>query len=93
MKGSAHIIGSISGRGSAIGDVTTKAVSPIALPVGGRAEVLSMIVGNGERTQDTGIRHFLYVSPEQPQNLVWLVPQVGIDYTIETSTNLKWQIK
>jgi hypothetical protein len=33
------------------------------------------------------------VQPEQPQELVWLNPQVGIDYTIETSTDLEWQIK
>jgi hypothetical protein len=33
------------------------------------------------------------VLPEQPQELVWLTPQVGIDYTIKTSTDLEWQIK
>ena len=93
MKGSARIIGCISGSGSAIADVTAKAVSTGALPVGGRAEALDVIRGNGGRTQDTGIRHFLYVTPTEPQHLVWLVPQVGIDYQIETSTDLHWQIK
>ena len=44
-------------------------------------------------TDKSGLAHFLHVTPETPQQLVWLVPQYGIDYTIETSRGLKWQIK
>jgi hypothetical protein len=50
-------------------------------------------MGSGERTRDTGLYHWLTVTPTEPQHLVWLTPQVGIDYQIETSTDLKWQIK
>ena len=77
MKGTARLIGSISGR---------------AYPTGS-ATVLGPIGGSGSRTRDVGLLHWLHVTPEEPQQLVWLVPQVGIDYTIETSTNLHWEIK
>ena len=92
MKGSARIIGSINGNGNAKGGATAKAVALGALPAGGRAEALGLIGGNGERTQDTGLRHYLYIEPTEPQQFVWMVPVVGVDYTIETSTNLKWKI-
>lgn len=44
-------------------------------------------------TDESGLQRFLHVTPEEPQELVWLVPQYGIDYTITTSTGLKWEIK
>lgn len=44
-------------------------------------------------TDESGVLRFLHVTPEEPQELVWLVPQYGIDYTITTSTGLKWEIK
>lgn len=44
-------------------------------------------------TDKSGNRHFINVAPTEPQQLVWLVPQYGIDYTITTSTGLEWQIK
>lgn len=83
MKATARIItGSIRAKASGIREGIVLA---FAVPTG--VAVVS------HPTEDTGIRHFLHVAPEQPQELVWLVPQVGIDYTITTSTNLKWQIK
>jgi hypothetical protein len=45
-----------------------------------------------ERTRETGLYHYLHVWPEQPQQLVWLNPQMSIDYTIEISTGLHWKI-
>ena len=92
MKGSARIIGSIGGRAHSIGNATAKAVAFGSLSAS-RAVALGMVKGSGERTRDTGLWHWIQVTPEEPQQLVWLVPQVGIDYQIETSTNLKWQIK
>lgn len=44
-------------------------------------------------TDESGLQRFLHVTPEEPQELVWLVPQYGIDYTVTTSTGLKWNIK
>ena len=83
MKATARIItGSVRAKASGIGN---GAVRAFALPTG--------IAVVSHPTEDIGLRHFLYVEPEQPQELVWLVPQVGIDYTITASTNLKWQIK
>ena len=92
MKGSARIIGSISGRAYVGANVTAKAVT-FGVLTASRAITLRPITGEGERTRAVGLLHFLRVTPEQPQGLVWLVPQVGIDYTIETSTDLHWQIK
>lgn len=46
-----------------------------------------------EPTDKRGLITWLKVTPEEPQELVWLTPQVGIDYYISTSSALKWQIK
>lgn len=43
-------------------------------------------------TDERGLITWLHVEPTEPQQLVWLTPQVGIDYTITTSTGLKWNI-
>ena len=82
MKGQARLItGSIGAKARMIEGLTAQ------------AHAIGRLVGAGWPTDGIGLHHFLHVAPEQPQELVWLVPQVGIDYTITTSTNLKWQIK
>lgn len=91
MKGEARLVIGISGRAYGTGNVTAKAVA-LGSAVTGRACAFGLVNGNAERTRDTGLHHFLYVQPEQPQEIVWLDP-FGIDYTITTSTNLKWQIE
>ena len=45
------------------------------------------------QTDETGLLRFLQVTPEAPQELVWLVPQYGIDYSVVTSTGLNWKIQ
>lgn len=92
MKGTARFTGSISGRAYPTGSVTAIGMR-YGTPMVSGATVLGPVGGSGSRTRDTGLFHWLHVMPEEPQQLVWLVPQVGIDYQIETSTNLKWQIK
>lgn len=92
MKGRARLIGSISGRAYGIGISTAKAVA-FGMLSSSRTVTMKPISGSGERTRDTGLWHWIQVTPTEPQHLVWLVPQVGIDYTIETSTNLHWEIK
>lgn len=92
MKGSARLIGNIGGRAYGIGSVTAKAVAFGALTAS-RSMTFGTVKGIGERTRETGLFHWIRVTPTEPQQLVWLVPQVGIDYHIETSTNLKWEIK
>jgi len=57
----------------------------------GRAKAAGIVGGSAIRTRDRNLTTYLRVKPEQPQGLVWLVPQVGIDYTIESNTN--WNIK
>lgn len=83
MKATARAI-----RGSvrAVATVTSglAAAAAITLPTG--------IQPKAEATEQAGVRHFLTVAPEEAQQLVWLVPQVGVDYTVTTSTNLKWRI-
>jgi len=92
MKGSATIIGQIRG------------IAAVIQSRQGTAAVMGQVHGSGlprtcplaaaaERTRETGLLAWIRVLPEQPQELVWLTPQVGIDYIIETSTDLEWQIK
>ena len=56
------------------------------------AYALPGIQMTAESMDQAGVRHFMTVVPVEPQQLIWLVPQVGVDYTITTSTNLKWRI-
>ena len=92
MNGKASIIGGVGGgQARRIGAVTAIAVAFGTVPVT-QVYGLAPIDGNGERTRDTGLYHWIKVSPEEPQEMVWLNPD-GIDYYIETSTNLKWEIK
>lgn len=82
MKAAACIIMSpVRGRATAICNVVAGAVT-----------LRSGIRATAEVTEDVGIARYLRVTPEEPQWLVWLVPQVGIDYNIEASKNLKWNI-
>lgn len=92
MKGRARLIGSISSRAHGLGIPTARAVA-FGMLSSSRAVTMKPISGSGERTRDTGLWHWIQVTPTEPQHLVWLVPQVSIDYQIETSTNLKWEIK
>lgn len=41
-------------------------------------------------TEMSGVTKYLRVQPETPQQLIWLVPQYGIDYQVESNTN--WNI-
>ena len=92
MKGSARVVGRIRGGAYAVGQPTANAVAFGVLNPG-KADAVGLFGGKAGRTRDTGLSHFLYVEPKEPQELLWLVPQVGIDYTITTSTNLNWQIQ
>mgnify|MGYP006874649408 FL=1 len=93
MKGQAYIvISSTKGTGSLVSGISGKALAFDFVKGGGR-NAMPPSKGEGERTRESGLMHWLNVTPTEPQNLVWLVPQVGIDYQIDTSTNLKWQIK
>ena len=93
MNGQATITGTVArGSGHRIGSITAKAVAFGMMTASGLSALKTMKVC-GSRTQEAGLRHWMNVTPTEPQELVWLVPQVGVDYKIETSTNLKWQIK
>ena len=91
MRGSARLVSCIRGSAYSIGNTTANAAAFGVLATSKAA--VGLIDGSAERTRDTGLLHWLNVTPTEPQQLVWLVPQYGIDYTVETSTNLKWQIK
>ena len=92
MKGRASIAsGGLRATAHAIQTATAKAAALLA--VSGRAgDTLRPIDGSADRTRKTGLFHWLQVTPTEPQQLVWLNPQMGIDYTIETSTGLHWKI-
>ena len=76
--GKGNLMGGISGRAATFG--MTK----------GSGTTTPTVNGEGERTRESGLMRWLYVTPTEPQEIVWLQP--GIDYHIETSTDLKWKI-
>ena len=93
MKGRASIARGMAIRATAHAIPTATAKAAALLAVSGRAgDVLRPIDGTADRTRKTGLFHWLQVTPTEPQQLVWLNPQMGIDYNIETSTGLHWKI-
>jgi hypothetical protein len=83
MKAKAMVIGgSVRAAATTTGGLMAGAC---AMPIG--------IMTKAMPTDETGLHHFLEVRPEEPQNLVWLVPQVGVEYFITASKNLKWKIE
>ncbi len=92
MKGRANIAsGGLRATAHAIPTATAKAAALLA--VSGRAgDAPNPIGGTADRTRQTGLFHWLQVTPTETQQLVWLNPQMGIDYNIETSTGLDWKI-
>jgi hypothetical protein len=80
MKATARLItGSLRATASIVGGIAAQAW---AQPSG--------VSASGRMTEETNIKAYLHVSPVEPQQLVWLVPQVGVDYTIESNTD--WNI-
>jgi hypothetical protein len=81
MKAKARLItGSLRATAGIVGGIAAQAWAQ-----------LSGVSASGRMTEDTNLMTYLRVSPVEPQQLVWLVPQVGIDYTIESNTD--WNIK
>lgn len=81
MKAKARLItGSVRAKAHVIGDIAATAYG------------LPGIQSQASLTEHGGLRHFLTVTPTEPQQLVWINPQTGIDYNIETSTGLHWKI-
>lgn len=81
MKATARLItGSLRATAGIVGGIAAQAW---AQPSG--------VSASGRMTEETNLKTYLRVSPVEPQQLVWVVPQVGIDYTIESNTD--WNIK
>ena len=81
MKAKARLItGSLRATAGIVGGIAAQAW---AQPSG--------VSASGRITEEMSLKTYLRVSPVEPQQLVWLVPQVGINYTIESNTN--WNIK
>lgn len=97
IRGSVRALAQGSGGLVAVAFVFPTGIRSKAEPMGGlpgmAAGMPTGIYPMARPTDESGLAHFLHVKPETPQQLVWLVPQYGIDYTIETSSRLKWQIK
>ena len=90
MNGRAYIFTSTAiGKGSMIGGVSGRAAT-FGMTKGSGRDTVPTSIGEGERTRESGLYHWLKVTPTEPQEIVWLQP--GIDYNIETSTDLKWKI-
>ena len=91
MNGQAYIVSSTAiGKGSMMGIISGRAAT-FGVTKGSGRDTVPTSIGECERTRETGLFHWLQVTPTEPQQLVWLNPQ-GIDYTIETSTGLHWKI-
>ena len=89
MNGRAYIFTSTAiGKGSIMGGVSGRAATFGMTK--GSGTTTPTVNGEGERTRESGLMHWLYVTPTEPQEIVWLQP--GIDYNIETSSNLNWKI-
>ena len=81
MKAKARLItGSLRATARIVGGIAAQAW---AQPSG--------VSASGRMTEETSLNTYLRVSPVEPQQLIWLVPQVGVDYTIESNTD--WNIK
>ena len=92
IRGRAAIIGNgVSGRGSQVAVVTASAAARGVID-GKAFPELKPINSDAYRTRNTGLFHWLQVTPTEPQQLVWLNPQYGIDYDIRTSSFLDWKI-
>jgi hypothetical protein len=92
IRGRAAIIGNgVSGRGSQVAVVTASAAARGVID-GKAFPELKPINTDAYRTRDTGLLTWIEVTPTEPQQLVWLNPQYGIDYDIHTSSGLHWNI-
>jgi len=92
IRGRAAIIGNgVSGRGSQVAVVTASAAARGVME-GKAFPELKPINSDAYRTRDTGLLAWLQVTPTETQQLVWLNPQMGIDYDIHTSSGLNWKI-
>ena len=89
MNGRAYIFTSTAnGKGGMRGGISGRAATFGMTK--GSGTTTPTVNGEGERTRESGLYHWLKVTPTEPQEIVWLQP--GIDYHIETSTDLKWRI-
>lgn len=89
MNGQAYIFTSSAiGKGSMMGGISGRAATFGITK--GSGTTTPTVNGEGERTRESGLMRWLYVTPTEPQEIVWLQP--GIEYHIETSTDLKWKI-
>lgn len=90
MNGQAYIAcTSAIGKGSMMGGISGRAAT-FGMTKGSGHNTVSAVNGKAERTRESGLYHWLKVMPVEPQEIVWLQP--GIDYSIETSSDLKWKI-
>lgn len=91
MKGTARIISMTAGAGRIADSRIKTEAAAVGVVRGEAGDALQRTEGSGGRSREAGVFHWMKVMPEAPQNFVWLHPD-GIDYNIETSTNLKWKI-
>jgi hypothetical protein len=91
MKGTARIISMTAGAGRIAGSRIRTEAAAVGVVRGEAIDALRKTEGNGGRSREAGVLHWMKVMPEQVQEFVWLRPD-GVDYNIETSTNLKWKI-
>ena len=69
-------------------------VAARAVAIGGISHVATsvsgIIDGNARLIRDVNLNKYLNVLPQEPQQLVWLTPQYGIDYQV--IANDKWTL-
>ena len=89
--GTAEIIRMTDGAESVVIGTVQSVAEIYGTGLTARATADRPIDAGGSRSKEAGLIHFLAVAPEASQEVVWLDPY-GIEYTVTTSTNLKWYI-
>lgn len=90
MKGNAILTNHLRGQAFIKDAVAISAVPVVVMPLGG-VMTQKKINAVAYRTRQIDLIKYLRIVPVEPQQLVWLVPQYGVDYDIISNTN--WNIK
>lgn len=104
MKATARVVtGSVRATAGAYGGTPAAVAHAVGSGIAAKAEsatpqpkatvgaIAAGLTITARATDELNILKVLEVVPVEPQQLVWLVPQVGVDYHI--TSNTKWNIK
>lgn len=88
IRGRGQLVTTTTGIGRAVDMVTATGGAIGGIPPS-NASSSKPIVGNAFRTREVNMNKYFTVLPREPQQLLWLTPQYGIDYHIIANSNWK----